>query len=78
MGKWEYLTIKFGSVNDQGQVSPVISNEELFTKQINWYADKGWELVSQFPVSENCAPYSGQTSAVFATSKRTVGEQSNA
>jgi|GEM_PF-3392101 len=78
MQKWEYLTIVFGNVSEKGKIIPVVTDPELITYQTNWYAQQGWELVSQFPTTSDVIGLGGgasKTNAIFATFKRRMEEQ---
>ena len=75
MQKWEYLTIKFSGTSKNGKIVPVIDDPEFITNQINWYAQQGWELVTQYPTAGTGAYSYGRTVAIFATFKRRMEEQ---
>jgi len=69
---WEYLTVNLQGI-EENAVFGVRTKWDAgyFTQQINYYAQQGWELVSQFDTIMSLGQ-SSTTSGVFATFKRKI------
>ena len=67
---WEYLTVNLHGIEEKAMFGIRTKwDANYFTQQTNYYAQQGWELVSQFDTIMSLG-HSSVTDGVFATFKR--------
>ena len=66
MAQWEYLFLKFSSTTEPAEFFDVDTGEFM---DLNWYGEKGWEVVSYAQVMDNAEIV--ETATVFLKREKT-------